>query len=56
MNDWKIELVLRKFDDTQNGKLTKIFCIKTSFKVWFMEDFGLFRVQFRQISLYYRLA
>ena len=31
----------------------KISYIETSFKVRFKQDFGLFRVRFRQLSLYY---
>ena len=33
-------------------KLTKVSCIRTLFNVWFLQDFGLFRVRFRQVSLY----
>jgi hypothetical protein len=32
-------------------KLTKISCTRTLFKVRFIQDFGLYRVRFRQISL-----
>ena len=35
--------------------LTKIFYIRTLFKVWLMQDFGLFRVQSSQVSLYIKL-
>ena len=33
-------------------RLTKISCIRTSFEIRFMHDFDLFRVRFRQVSLY----
>jgi hypothetical protein len=33
-------------------KLTKISYAGKLFKVWLMQDFGLFRVMFRQVSLY----
>ena len=33
-------------------KLTKISCIMTLFKFRFIQDFGLFGVRFRQVSLY----
>ena len=33
-------------------KLTKLSYIDTLFKVWFIQDFILFRVRFRQVSLY----
>ena len=30
-------------------KLTKIFFFETLFRFWFIQDFGLFRVWFRQV-------
>jgi hypothetical protein len=30
-------------------KLTKNSCFRTLFKAWFMDEFGLFRVRFRQV-------
>jgi hypothetical protein len=45
-----IECALYKPND---GKLKKDFlCIWTLFKVWFIQDSSLFKVQFRKASLY----
>ena len=47
-----IILINSLFRQIAQIKLTINVCIKTSFKVRFMQDLGLFRVRFKHVSLY----